>query len=246
MKALKHAALCAVVICLCSAQTPAPDRTVGIVPFKAARHLEFSFDVSYAGMQDSQYGAIGSDDSGVGGVVSGGGRRGTLDVDVTGLTSDGGVVVEINEMVMDAARPGQRFMCFAYADGHTVCPNNVVSPSDVENAVLGVLGRGFIDTSKLDSNNHWRRTYTGQQMDVTSDYTVSDAPEGQPVTIVEQTKIVSDTPRVPNTVATAKIVYDIPMAVPDSLHKEATETYRNGTMRITMDLHLTKDSYAKT
>lgn len=176
-------------------------------------------------------------------MFGGGGRRGTIVADITAATSDGGLLVGVNEEIQNE-RPSERFTCIVYGDGHTYCPGEVRPLSDAENTLLSFLGRGFIDSSKMDANNHWQRAYKGKDISVVDDFTASDPGNGKTVNVVESKKVSSNVPSVGNTAAELKIVYDTTMSVPDSVHDEAHEAFANGTVQITMDLQLTKDSFA--
>jgi hypothetical protein len=238
-------------ILACSAQTPPPPSPAPIVaaPLPTARHLEYTFSVSY--FQSGESHDSGMEGGGTGGTGSGvdadfgsGGRRGTIDADVTAFTSDGGLLVGINEAVTGFPRPGERFSCIVYADGHTLCPGEIRPLTDVENSLLSFLGRGYLDAAQPDAGGHWQRTHFGRDVDVVSDYTLQAADDQNHVTIVVKTKITSKVPTMGNTVAEVKVQYDKSLSVPNTIHDEAHETLHGGTLQTTIDLQLTKDSFA--
>lgn len=229
-----------------SAQTPAPPAA----PAKSLRHLEYSFHVEYqtngeghdSGMDP---GGAGGNGTGVTSILGGGGRQGTIDVDVVGFASDGALIVAINEMLQADARPRERFTCTVYGDGHVLCPTAVGPLSDAENLLLSLLGRGFVNPSALDSRNHWRLTYDGRQVSVVTDYTITDPADAGPVTIVKHATITSHTRTIGNSVEDARIVYDRALSVPDSVHDTAFEQYTDGSLSTTLDVSLISDSFAK-
>ena len=95
------------------AQTPAPS-PAPVLSDKPIRHLEYTFSVGYltngeghsSGMSVGGEGGVGS---GVDSELGGGGRTGTIDVDVMGFTPDGALILGINEMLQATPRPSERF-----------------------------------------------------------------------------------------------------------------------------------------
>ncbi len=257
MKPYKLRAFCVALFVLLTAQTPAPQTpeqtTASQAPptsTKPFRHLEYSLQVEYvtngeghgSGMSDGGEGGSGS---GVGSLLGAGGRRGTIDIDMVGFTKDGALIMTINEMLESAPRPGERFTCTVYGDGHVMCPKADGPLSDAENLVLSFLGRGFIDSSVSATNNHWQRNYEGKEITVVTDYTVTNAGGAGPMKIAKHSKITSRTQTVGNSVEDGQIVYDPSLSVPDVIHDSVYETQGSASLQSTFDLKLTTDSFTK-
>jgi hypothetical protein len=250
--------LLSAVILACSAQTPAATPTTAVTaspgavlvtPFKSPRHLEYAFHVTY--VQSGESHDSGMSEDGTGGAGSGvsadfgtGGREGTLAADVTAMTSDGGLVISLNEMIQSEPRPEERFTCIVYGDGRTSCPTAATHPSDLENLLLSFMGRGFVDPAKLDAKNHWQRAYSGHEIGVLSDFTVTETGDGKTVLVVEHSNVTSNVPSVGNTVLDAKITYNTALAVPMAMQSESHETFRGSSFETKMNVTLSKDSFA--
>jgi hypothetical protein len=243
--------LCSLLLCgggffAWSGQTPAP---APATPQKPLRHLEYSFQVSY--MRNGETHNSGMSAGGEGGTGAGmspifgsAGRRGTIDADVMALTQDDGMIVQINESLQYAPRPEERFTCIVYGDGRSMCPRATGPLSDAENALLSVMGRGFIDPALTDATAHWQRKYDGKDIKVVSEYTMTDPLDGKPATIVKHAKITSDVPSVGDSIEETRISYDRKLSVPDSIHAVLDETLRYATVHTTIELNLTSDSFA--
>ena len=229
------------------AQTPAPSAKPA--PAKPIRHLEYSLSVDYltngeghsSGMSAGGEGGV---DSGVNSQLGGGGRRGTIEADVLGFTPDGALIVAINEVLEEAPRPGERFTCTVYGDGHVMCPNAGGPLSDAENLLLSMLGRGFVDPNLSAADSHWQRTYEGKDVDVVTDYTVADPADAR-VTIVKHSKITSRVRTIGDSVEDGRIVYDRTLSVPDDVHDTVDETWAGGSLLSTFDMKLVTDTFAK-
>lgn len=210
----------------------------------------YAFQVDYvtngeghgSGMSGGGAGGVGS---GVRSMLGSGGRRGTIDIDVVGFTADGALILAINEMLESAPRPSERFTCTVYGDGHTMCPATSGPPSDAENLLLSMLGRGFIDPNAVDAGAHWQRNYDGKEITVVTDYTMTDAGNGHPAIVVKRSTIKSRTRTIGDSVEDGRIVYDRALSVPDSVHDTVYETRGNGSLQSTFDLTLTTDSFGK-
>ena len=189
-------------------------------------------------------GGEGGVSSGVESGVGGGGRTGTIDVDVVGFTPDGALIVGINEMLQSAPRPEERFTCTVYGDGHVMCPNVHGQLTDAENLLLSMLGRGFVDPNLSATGNHWQRKYDGKDVSVVTDYTVTD-PADTRVTVKRHSTITSRARSIGDSTDDGTIVYDRTLSVPDSVHDTVNEAYENETLLSTIDLKLISDSFAK-
>ncbi len=190
-------------------------------------------------------GGTGGNGSGVQAILGSGGRRGTIEADVLALAPHDGLIVAVDEMLYEAARPRQRFTCLVYGSGQTYCPDSVGALSDAENLLLSLLGRGFVDPSVTAPSFSWQRAYHGKDVSVRTTYAMTDPKNGLPVTIVMRSKIVSAVPNVGNTSAHARITYDRAMSVPDAIHEVAREQLGGSLVRTTIDLRLTSDSFAR-
>ncbi|HTX59109.1 MAG TPA: hypothetical protein VMH02_05475 [Verrucomicrobiae bacterium] len=250
---MKRLILSIAAVACCTAQAPAPTpQPIIAVPLKNVRHLEYSLGVSYTQTgEEHDSGFNGSGGEGGGGNGSGveanfgsGGRVGVIDADVVAFTNDGALVIKIHEMLQSAPRPGEEFTCLVYPDGHTTCPSSVTTPSDAEDALLALLGRGFLDPANDAAGAHWSHAFSGKDVSVRTDFIVKSAPPGGPVTIHKDLDLVSHTPNVGNTTGREEIVYDPKMLVPVSLHDVSHESFSDATVDTTIDLKLTKDSYA--
>lgn len=239
--------LCCAGVLAFSAQTPAP---VSSVPAKPVRRLVYAFSADYvtngeahdSGMSP---GGTESSGSGVESLLGGGGRHGTMNVDVVGFSPDGALIVAINESLENAPRPGERFTCTVYGDGHVLCQKADGPLTDAENLLLSMLGRGFIDASVSPTNNHWRQTYDGKQVSVVTDYTLTDPGGGRPVTIVKHSNIKSRVRTIGDSVEDGTIVYDRALSVPDSVKDTTYETLPSGSLQSTFSFTLTSDSFAR-
>ena len=238
--------LCCAGILAFSAQTPAP---VPSAPTKPVRRLVYAFSVDYVTngeLHDSgmSAGGEGGNGSGVESMLGGGGRRGTMNVDVVGFSPDGALIVAVNESLEHEPRRGERFTCTIYGDGHVLCPHADGPLTDAENLLLSMLGRGFIDAGVSPTNHHWRRTYDGKQVSVVTDYTLTDPGNGSPVTIVKHSTVKSRVRTIGDSVEDGTIVYDRALSVPDTVKDVTYETRATGSLQSTFAFTLTSDSFA--
>lgn len=239
--------LCCAGILALSAQTPAAPAVTP--PPKPLRRLTYSFSVDYltngeghdSGMS---IGGEGGSGSGVDSMLGGGGRRGTMYVDVNGLSPDGALIVAVNESLEHEPRPQERFTCTVYGDGHVLCPNADGPLSDAENLLLSMLGRGFIDASVSPTNQRWRRTYQGKEVSVVTDYALKDPGNGAPVTILKHSTVKSYVRTIGDSVEDGTIVYDRALSVPDTVNDTVYETRANGSLQTTFSFRLISDSFA--
>ena len=256
----RRLAICGAVVIALSAQSPAPSPapgTVVAIPLKAARHLEYAFTVSYygsgeqhnSGMMD----ATGGTGSGVDSTFGSGGRRGTMTADVVAFTQDGGLVVQIHEVEESAPRPSQTFSCLVYGNGRMNCAHlagssnnlaDVEGPTDAELTLLGFLGRDLLDPAKMDPKNHWGYTNETGGASVAADFTMSDPGDGKPVTIVETKRFTPHNQAGGRAVVEVHVTYDRALSVPDEVHSERHDSWNDSQMQTTIDMTLTKDSFA--
>lgn len=241
--------LCCIAAFALTAQTPAPQPAAAVAG-KPIRHLEYAFTVDYttngethgSGMSEGGEGGVGS---GVNSMLGGGGRRGTMLVDITGFTPDGALIVAVNESLQEAPRPGERFSCTVYGDGHVLCPHADGPLTDAENLLLSTLGRGFIDASAAANGGHWQRSYEGNQVSVVTKYAIADTADGHPAIITKHSDIKSRVRTIGDSVEDGRIDYDTAMSVPDDIHDTVYETLATGSIQTIIDVRLTQDSFAK-
>lgn len=242
--------LCCIAAFALTAQTPAP-KPAGPTPTGTPiRHLEYAFTVDYTTNGEGHNsgmaaGGEGGVDSGVNSMLGGGGRRGTMIVDVTGFTPDGALIVAVNESLQEAPRPGERFSCTVYGDGHVLCPTANGPLTDAENLLLSTLGRGFIDASAAANGGRWKRSYDGKQVFVSTTYAMTGGGDGHPAVITKHSDIQSRVRTIGDSVEDGRIDYDTALSVPDAIHDTIFETLANATIQTVIDLRLTQDSFAK-
>ncbi len=188
-----------------------------------------------------------SGDTALGGMTMTGGRSGTITVNVLSATKDGGLVVEAHEQVDRADHPMQAVRCAVYEN-----PDNVVCDQNLEQAgavteeidsLLSYFGRGFYDTSRLDTNNHWQtvQPLNDGKASRTTDFTVTGA-DGNVVTM--NVKRVTRTGNGVTTMA-GTLIYDSGMTIPKSGHL-VTDSNEGGELGGSLfDFKLLSDSFAK-
>ncbi len=246
-----------------SAQTPAPAGSpppgqAMAIPLKSARHLEYSFDASFYHSGESHGSGMtldgsGGTGSGVESTFGTTGVRGTVQADVVAFTTNGGLVVKIHDTTEEPQQIGQTYTCIVFGYGQMNCQNlarnadapaTVAGPSQWEMLVLDYIGRNFIDPSKLDDKNHWQIAYDLGTASVVADFTMTDTGDGKTVTVVEHKKLTPKTQNVAAGTEDDRLTYDRALSVPDAIHQEDHETAGGSTLVTTIDLKLTKDSFA--
>ncbi|HEY5426379.1 MAG TPA: hypothetical protein VIJ77_07505 [Candidatus Tumulicola sp.] len=236
--------ICISAFAVLTAQTPAPAGTPAL-PDKPLRHLEYAFSVDYQRNGEVHEGAIGTARSGVGSLMSGIGRQGTLDVDVMAAANDGGLVIRAAEWLQEQPRARQSFICAAYPEGRVICPE-YLGVTDVENQIMGYLGRGFFDPSLVDDKGRWQRKFSDKYVSVVSNFTIQGSVQANPLTVLQETSITSLSGNYTSWTESARFTYDPALEVLDTLHDVAIQQARGAaTVQTTMDFRLTKDSFAK-
>jgi hypothetical protein len=242
-RSISTAAVCCLAFALC-AQTPSPAPQLS----KSLRHLEYDYAVDYQHLGGSDTGEI-STTAGAGTVSysHGTGRQGKLFVDVMGVAQDGGLVIQVAEWPQTEPRLQQEFTCAVYPDTRVICPPQL-PVTDAETTILGFLGRNFVDPTLIDANNHWERKVNGDFATIKADFTVaSTTGDGKLATIEGHSEIRSTNGANRNWDDNSKIVYDLTMEVPTSVHDVSVEGARgNHSYQSTMDFTLKSDSLAKT
>ncbi|HEY1653877.1 MAG TPA: hypothetical protein VGF86_02050 [Candidatus Tumulicola sp.] len=161
-------------------------------------------------------------------------RSGTIAVDVVREESDGGLVLNVRETPVppDGAAP---VTCVAFGDTSVVCdPNREVGPEVA--ALLGALGKDFVDASRLDSRRHWHLDPQGPGA-TASDYTIVRS-AGPLLDIVESAR---RTPRgsAEATEISARIEYDAAHALPVRLDQTTVMEMHRGSVGVTVSTHTT-------
>lgn len=254
--------ICCALVLAVTAQTPPPQSApAGIVaiPLKTPRHLAYRFTVSYhetGEAHDSGFtaGGTGAEGSGVISMMGDGGRSGRIDADVVAFTTNGGLVVKIAETKEQPApqQRGRTFQCIVYSDGGKSCGSLasagstavVVGPTGEENALLGFLGRNFIDPARMDANGHWRIDRNGRDSTLVADYTVKDSGDGKTATILEHSKFDARNASIGIVSDDAQVQYDRALSVPDRIHDARQQIWSSSQLETVVDLTLTVDSYS--
>jgi hypothetical protein len=165
-------------------------------------------------------------------------RHGTIAVEVVREESDGGLVLRVSEPAPPNPLGGDASgaTCVAFGDTTVVCdPNRTISPETV--ALLGLLGKDFVDASRVDAARHWRVTTAGGYA-TTADFTIERS-SGTKLAIVE--RAVRERPGSSEKVdVTASIVYDETRSVPLSVDEATVErTSRGDVVSETVSSHVT-------
>ena len=81
-------------------------------------------------------------------------ERGSVAIRVVREEADGGLVFAVTDAPPGAAAKQDPVTCVAFGDTTVVCdPAHPVGPEVT--VLLGLLGKGFVDASRLDSARHW-------------------------------------------------------------------------------------------
>lgn len=171
-------------------------------------------------------------------------RSGKITVAVQQATPDGGLVVDLTEMVDRTDKPLQTIRCAVYgATSDFVCSQDVPVTNE-ENVLLAYLGRQFFDPSKLDDKNHWRSEPKIKPVSavIYNDYTVSKV-DGKVLTIAIDREERDAGDRVSTS---GTLVYDAGMDLPDSVKLSVTASGSGGQGDMNVKLDLLSDSMAKT
>lgn len=115
---------------------------LGEAPAGPLRHLEYAFAVYPTANETPGY------------------FNGTLDVDIVGPASDGGVLVRMTESWYLTPRPRQPRTCEVYADGTVRCDDTPPFPTESQLALFPLLGADFFSASSAQSNSTWRQKFT--------------------------------------------------------------------------------------
>jgi hypothetical protein len=213
------------------------------LPDKPIRHMEYAYSVDYQRLGNSTEGAIGGGHSGIVSQSGGGGRQGTLEVDVMAVAKDGGLVIRTAEWLQERPRASQAFLCAVYPEGRVICPDHL-DVTDAENEIMTYLGRGFYDGSLVDDKGHWQRQFSNKSVAVTTDFTITGSPDANPLVIAAKGSVKSLNGLDSSWDDVTQLTYDTALSVPVSVHDVAIQHARGTSeTQTTMDFKLTKDSF---
>jgi hypothetical protein len=219
----------------------------GTVAWRAAadpiRTMVYHFDMDSRGFGASP-GLGGHGTVNEGGNFNTASRSGKITVDVQQATQDGGLVVDLTEMIDRADKPLQTIRCAVYgATSDFVCSQNVPVTNE-ERILLAYLGRQFFDPSRLDDKSHWQSEPKIKEgtLNITNDYTVTNV-DGNTLTIAVDREERNGGFRASTT---GTLVYDAAMDLPDSMKMALSATGTGGQRDMNVSVDLLSDSMAKT
>lgn len=186
------------------------------------RRLVYSFSVTIATDLDVQSG----NETGFTRYNGSTGDEGTIEIDVTQVAQDGGLVVRVSENARNT-RTAKAAACAVYPNGDSVCQAGA-KVNDEELALLKIVGRGLVDPQKLDAKKHWSYSWSGGPFSERSDYTiVAGEPSG--MMQIALTRVDTMTGAQPFSSTTdGKITYNGPLEVPTSLRQQTIERMQEG------------------
>jgi hypothetical protein len=213
-------------------------------PSKPLRHLQYSFVVDYEGVSEYHFNGIAYSNSGVGGVNSSEGGRGTMDVDVLSIASDGALQARISEWVQNEPHPGQAYTCTVYGNTAVLCPS-VPAPSAAEWVLLSYLGRQFVDGAPWDAQHHWQRKSDTPQYSLVEDFTMAPSSDDKRALIHETKKMVLHNGDFSTQTEDVVIHYDRAMEVPVAVNDQLQDAGTGGSGHSEYAFNLVSDSFAK-
>ena len=220
---------------------------MGIAPLVAhsapLRTVVYHFDMDSRGFGGSP------EESGHGTVLEGGSfstnaRSGKITVEVQQATADGGLVIDLTEMIDRADKPLQTIRCAVYgATSDFVCSQDVPVTNE-ERVLLSYLGRQFFDPARLDDKSHWHSEpkIKNSAVEIENDYVVKKV-DGSVLTIAVDREERNGGFRVSTT---GTLVYDAAMELPDSVKVAVARAGTGGQGDMNVQLQLLSDSMAKT
>ncbi len=165
-------------------------------------------------------------------------RRGTLTVDVVREEADGGIVLRVSEGPPGTASggPGPGVTCVAFGDTTVICdPTQTVSPEAI--ALLGLLGKNFVDASRLDTLRHWHVVASGSYAG-SADFTIVRSDAG--TLAISERGVRAQTGPSEKTEVSAAISYDTMRLLPVSVDEFAiVRVARGGVVSETVSSHVT-------
>ncbi len=177
----------------------------------------------------------------------GNGDRGQIVVDVMGVQSDTGLIVNISENARNT-RSAPAVMCVIYGNGSFICEQGKKT-NEEEIALLRVLGQDFVNPALLDAHNHWQTGSTTADTQETNDYNISSQNGNMAqITFTRQLKVHG--PQGYDASTSGKMTYNTKLEVVVS-DVEETETRQEtgqsyNRLDQTIALNLVSDSKAQT
>jgi hypothetical protein len=225
-----------------TAQTPAP----AVSPGKPMRHLEYSFNISVEGLQNSKVRGAGGTQTvnNAGNAVATEGGNGTMFVDILSVAPDGALIVRISELVEGEQRPRPANTCNVYGSTSVFCPA-ASAPSAAEWLLLSYLGRQFIDAAPWDAQGHWQRKEQSAQFNSEEDFTLVDAGDGKKVVVREIKTTQLQHGAFDSQTSDITINYDRAMEVPDIIRADVATAGGTETSSASYVFTLLHDSFAK-
>lgn len=187
---------------------------------KIIRHMDFHFGITVRTTNVNHSSGIGSAGGPISGVMSStssGSNQGTITVDVVGLRSDNGLVVNVTETSRTIPHPNT-MQCITWGIGTVVCePGEHTTPE--EQTLLRFLGRDFVNAAAIDAKNHWSVGTSGKEGSETSDYDITSNNAGVMNISFQR---VTETPGVQgfNATTNGKLTYDANLTVPRSITED--------------------------
>ena len=161
-------------------------------------------------------------------------RSGTIAVEIVREESDGGLILKVRE-TPSVAGEVDPVTCVAFGDTTVVCdPNADVGPEVV--ALLGVLGKNFVDASRLDARGHWRVDPQGAG-GTTADYTILHNAGG--LLDINESAVRPTPGASESTKIAARIEYDTARALPTQVDQTTVRQTRRGAIAVTVSSHTT-------
>jgi len=148
----------------------AADAGTATAPLKVLRHLEFYVTVGESSTTETKVSGFDAGSESGHATNSDGDLdvRGTIDVDVVGATSDGGLAVDVSEDAATRKAPPVRVGILdgkLYYDPHAVV-------TEEERDVLSFLDRGFVKPDTLGAGTTWNDDPVGAGMTTHTTYKV--------------------------------------------------------------------------
>jgi len=181
------------------------------------------------------------------GIVDGPGT-GVMNVDVLGLASDGGLVVQMQDQWWYTIRPLQSRTCEVFPNGGTNC-GVFPSPTVAERVLLPLLARDYFAGI---SNGTWTQKYLANLGDglfvYSADFNLNalgTSDDGRIVKIASQGSIAQVGGRYRKASDTAWVTYDKVAGVPLTVHDVVQATPNNSVFSsVSVDLQMRSDSAA--
>jgi hypothetical protein len=175
-------------------------------------------------------------------VVDSGGSDGTITVQVQAAARDGGLVIDVSQVIDRSLHPLQTVRCAVYSDPNIVTCNPGIELTPEEDTLLSYLGRSFYDPSRLDGKNHWQmsvRLNDGKGSLVT-DVTATSQTSGSVTLAV--TRIMKNWDYERKT--TGSLLYDPKLQVPERGQFQSDVEGGGNVGHSTVDFRLLSDSFA--